>query len=398
MFSLCQTMRWYGPNDPVPLSSIHQAGATGVVSALHQVKNGAVWEVPEIEKRKKTIEAIGLTWEVVESLPVHENIKTHSGNYTELIENYKQSLINLSACGIKTVCYNFMPLLDWVRTNLVYELPSGAKALRFEPLAIAAFDIFILKRPNAIDDYDANLVTEAKSYLKELREKDNGEEEKKLIETILLGLPGSEEKFTLDELRDRIESYEHIDTTILAKNLNTFLNHIIPTAEKYDIQMAIHPDDPPFSIFGLPRIVSTYDDLKRIISSINNKHNGITFCTGSLGARTDNNLVKMIQDFGEHIHFIHLRNIKRDPKGNFYESEHLDGVVPMIEIIKQLVKLQQRRKKSLPMRPDHGHQILDDIKKDTYPGYTAIGRLKGLAELRGVELAIKETLLKASQK
>ncbi len=397
MFSLCQTMRWYGPNDPVPLSSIQQAGATGIVSALHHVENGAIWEISEIEKRKKTIESAGLTWEVVESLPVHENIKTHSGNYTELIENYKQSLINLSACGIKTVCYNFMPLLDWVRTNLVYELPSGAKALRFEPLAIAAFDIFILKRSKAIDDYDANLVAEAKSYLKKIRQKDNGEE-KKLIETILLGLPGSEEKFTLDELRDRIESYEHIDTTILAKNLNTFLNHIIPTAEKYDVHMAIHPDDPPFSIFGLPRVVSTYDDFKRIINNTNNNHNGITFCTGSLGVRTDNDLINMIQDFGEHIHFIHLRNIKRDSKGNFYESEHLDGAIPMIEIIKQLVKLQQKRKKSLPMRPDHGHQILDDLKKDTYPGYTAIGRLKGLAELRGVELAIKEMLLDTSQK
>ncbi|MBQ0736379.1 mannonate dehydratase [Aquimarina celericrescens] len=398
MFLLCQTMRWYGPNDPVPLSSIRQAGATGVVSALHHIENGAIWEISEIEKRKKTIESAGLTWEVVESLPVHENIKTHSGNYTELIENYKQSLINLSACGIKTVCYNFMPLLDWVRTNLVYELPSSAKALRFEPLAIAAFDIFILKRPNAIDDYDANLVAEAKYYLKKIRQKDNGEEEKKLIETILLGLPGSEEKFTLDELRNRIKRYKNIDDFGLAKNLNTFLNHIIPTAEKYGIDMAIHPDDPPFSIFGLPRIVSTYEDFKRIISNISSKHNGITYCTGSLGVRTDNDLIKMIQDFGEHIHFIHLRNITRDLKGNFYESEHLDGTVPMIEIIIQLVKLQQKRKKSLPMRPDHGHQILDDLKKETYPGYTAIGRLKGLAELRGVELAIKEILLKTSQK
>ena len=395
MFSFYQTMRWYGPNDPVPLSSIRQAGATGIVSALHHIENGEIWEIEEIEKRKKAIESAGLTWEVVESLPVHENIKTHSGNYKVLIENYKQSLINLSICGIKTVCYNFMPLLDWVRTNLVYQLPNGAKALRFEPVAIAAFDIFILKRSNAIKDYNTDLVAKAESYLTQLQQND-GADEKKLIETILLGLPGSEEKFTLEELRNKIESYDDTNDTDLAKNLNLFLDHIIPTAEKHDINMAIHPDDPPFSIFGLPRIVSTHNDFKRIIGHTKSKHNGITFCTGSLGVRSDNDLVKMIKDFGDHIHFIHLRNIKKDTKGNFYESEHLDGTVPMIKVIKELVTLQQKRKISLPMRPDHGHQILDDLNKDTYPGYTAIGRLKGLAELRGVELAIKEILFKTN--
>ncbi len=384
MKRLEQTMRWYGPDDPVSLSYIQQAGATGIVTALHHIPNGQVWTTSEINIRKKIIENSGLHWSVVESIPIHENIKTRSGNYKTYIENYKTSIKNLASQGIYTICYNFMPVLDWTRTNLEFELPNGAKALRLEIQALVAFDCFILKRPNAQTDYTKEQLEKGKIYYKNLSKK----EIDTLTKTIIAGLPGAEEGYSLKQFQQALDTYQNINEYTLAENLKLFLDEIIPIAEEQGVFMAIHPDDPPFPIFGLPRVVSTSANVKRILSQTYSPYNGITFCTGSFGVRDDNNLPQMIREFGDHIHFIHLRSINRDAEGNFYEANHLEGNVPMYDVMKELIRLQQKRKKSLPMRPDHGHQILDDLHKKTNPGYTAIGRLKGLAELRGLELGI----------
>jgi mannonate dehydratase len=390
---MIHTWRWFGPKDRITLQQIRQTGATGIVTALHHIPNGEVWTIDEIMKRKTVIEEAGLTWEVIESIPVHEDIKKQTGNYLQYIENFKTSLKNVSKCGIYTVCYNFMPVLDWSRTDLNYSFQDGSKALKFEIKALAAFDLFLLKRPNSEKDYSAKTKADAKAYFSTL----NDEEKQKLVETIIKGLPGSEESYTLEAFQTVLDSYKNIDAAKLKQNLNHFLKEVIPIAESVSVRMAIHPDDPPFSLLGLPRIVSTIDDAKELVNVVDSPSNGITLCTGSFGAGHFNDLPKIARELGYRINFAHLRNVTRDVEGNFCEDYFFNGDIDMFDVVKALVKEELKRIKErdgvlIPVRPDHGNLMFDDIGKKFKSGYSLYGRMKGLAEIRGLEIGIKRSL------
>lgn len=382
------TWRWFGPTDPITLADVRQTGATGIVTALHHLPNGAVWPVEEIRARQQEIEAAGLTWSVVESVPVHEDIKTGGPCRDEAVAAYQQSLRNLAACGLDTVCYNFMPVLDWTRTELAFPMPDGALALRFDATALAAFELFELRRPGAEADYTDDQLERASALHASL----DAEARARLQATILAGLPGAEEHYDLVRFREALATYDDVPAERLRTHLAEFLQAVIPVAEEVGVRMAIHPDDPPRPMFGLPRVVSTADDAQQVLDAAPSPSDGLTMCVGSYGSRADNDVSAMTTRFAEDIHFAHLRSVLLDPDGSFTEAPHLDGDADMVDIITTLVVEEERRGEQIPMRPDHGHVLLDDARRVTNPGYSLVGRLRGLAELRGVERAVRRSL------
>lgn len=382
------TWRWFGPDDPISLDTIKQTGATGIVSSLHHKKPGEVWCVDEIKTHKEIIEANGLKWSVVESIPVHEDIKKQSGRWSEWIDNYKESIENLASCNIRTVCYNFMPILDWTRTDLEFPLGDGTTGLRFDQIAFIAFELYLLERKEAEKNYSAKQKEEAHTYFESL----DNQQKKQLINNIIAGLPGGHDEYSLDDFKAILKEYESIDESRLRSHLAHFLKEIVPVAEHHDVKLCIHPDDPPYPILGLPRIVSTEKDAKWLLSTVDSFYNGLTFCTGSYGVRDDNDLPGMVKRLGERIHFLHLRSVQREDDGSFYEADHLGGSSGVTDVMYSLLSTFRSSNRIIPVRPDHGHKMMDDLNKKSNPGYSCIGRLDGMAKLKGLEKGIQYSL------